>query len=843
MSIFDRNIDNLLGGVSSIAEVNRPQNKLENSINTYNSLSKGLIRRPPAELIERYETISGSLDPRDKVQLVEDTQGNKYLFEIKKLTGKLKVTNWETMEVLFNGIDGYLLCANPKKDIKIIRLSDTVVILNSEREVAAAETPNTDFIGFNNFQKTIYVKNGEYNRRYEIKLEYNGLEYTLATYDTPDESDVNAVDLTHNETIANQLLQQLQAFDYVGNSIPIDPNFFFRKRNVISYGSFSQVGLNNVDFTLTGTDGQDNNNMVVINESVRSVDDLPPFAGRNVIVRVENLQSTDTDDYYLKFLNDTSSDFIPLEGIWTETGDPSKDVGFNLDTMPIKVELNTVAVTPANIDWDDRLIGDDNTNKLPEFVGKRVNDIGFYRNRLFFVYDEFISFSESDSLFNFFKTSVVTELATAPVELQYTDNDYNPIDIATVHQDNLFLFSKERQFVISTDGNVLKNGTAYIRKVSSFKMDTEVRPLSNNDRLFFADNTERNKPVIYEYFINKEGTARIFPINDEMRNKQDGIVEKIYAFKNNIFFKFAPFRIKSPIDSYGESVVDLWSYQYETNNESEKVVDAFQKWEFKEGIPYAEVIDEDEIVFIYKDGDRLKIELNDDINREYPKSLGLVNQDNLREKIHLDSFLFIDSTESSGGTPAITYDSFLNRTSINLITLQANRGYLNSFNTFDLSLDTTVCMVVKENDFPKNQLINIIDIQDQLIVLDGDFTFEDIIIGNVYNTEIELSKFFIRDRNNSPILDGRTQLLKLSINHFETIAYEVDIIRNNRDAKTKRFDNIQANANVQKELDTGVFNVKINSRNDKTKLKIKSKDWSPLAVQGITYRVDYTKTR
>jgi hypothetical protein len=847
MSIFDRTVDNLLGGISTVSEVNRAQNELENSLNTFNSLSKGLMRRPPSQMVPKFDVslpvIVSSSFGADKTELVEDSQGNKYFFIFKQ--SNVEVLNWETGESLFSGNVPYLDNLGQNKFIKLIRLSDSVIVLNSDVTVLKDEVANTNEIGFNNFQKTIYVKNGEFNRKYEIKIEYLGTEYTLATYETPAETDVNAVDLTHNETIANQLHDQLVAFDYVTPAIPIDPTYFFRKRNVISYGSFGDIPFQTPEIIFTGTDGQDDNNMVVINKSVRSLEDLPPFTGRGAIVKIENLQTTNIDDYYLKFESD-SSEFLPLEGNWVETTDPSIDVGFDLDTMPVKFNLSTVIVTQETIDWGRKLVGDENTNKLPSFIDKKINDVGFYRNRLFFIYDEFINFTESDSLTNFFKASVITELATAPVELTYTDNNYNPIDYGIVYNDNLVLFSKERQFMVTTDGNVLKNGTTYIKKLSEFKMDTSVRALSNNDRLFFADNSNTNRPIIYEMFINREGIIRIFPINESVELEQKGNVDKIFAYRNNIFFRFKPESIFSlPLET------KLWTYQYITNNESEKVLQAFQKWDSESTIGSHQIIDEDELFLIHNNGDRVMINLDDDTNETYVmENLNLTVE---RDKVYLDSYLAISAAENSpvplpAGALPVVYDNILDRTLINLVALSNFRGHLHELTSFDLTTDST-CLVLKENvKFQKNQKIEIVDVQSNLIVLDGDVTDTDIIIGNVYNTQINLSKYILQSRAFQgapvvPILDGRTQLLKIGINHFETISYDVEVVRDNRDSKIKTFDNVQANANLEKQLDTGVFNVKINSRNEKTKLIIKSKDWSPLAVQGITYRIDFTKTR
>ena len=51
--------------------------------------------------------------------------------------------------------------------------------------------------------------------------------------------------------------------------------------------------------------------------------------------------------------------------------------------MPLVIQRTaTTTFTVKQFTYQDRRVGDDNTNPVPTFVGKRINKVLFFRNRL-----------------------------------------------------------------------------------------------------------------------------------------------------------------------------------------------------------------------------------------------------------------------------------------------------------------------------------------------------------------------------------------------------------------------------------------------------------------------------
>ena len=86
-------------------------------------------------------------------------------------------------------------------------------------------------------------------------------------------------------------------------------------------------------------------------------------------------------------------------------------------------------------------MGDLNTSPNPSFVGKTINDVFFYKNRLGMLTDGSILFSESDEYFNFFRTTVLTLLDGAPIDVGIAHTKVTTLKNAIPFQEKLMLFS------------------------------------------------------------------------------------------------------------------------------------------------------------------------------------------------------------------------------------------------------------------------------------------------------------------------------------------------------------------------------------------------------------------
>jgi hypothetical protein len=112
------------------------------------------------------------------------------------------------------------------------------------------------------------------------------------------------------------------------------------------------------------------------------------------------------DTYFAKFVAD---DGVSGTGHWLETIDQAKSVGLDADTMPHElVNTGKNAFTFRQITWTERSAGDDVTNNHPSFVGKKIKQAFFHKNRLGFLSEDNVTMSRSGEFYNFYNISAQT---------------------------------------------------------------------------------------------------------------------------------------------------------------------------------------------------------------------------------------------------------------------------------------------------------------------------------------------------------------------------------------------------------------------------------------------------
>jgi hypothetical protein len=108
-----------------------------------------------------------------------------------------------------------------------------------------------------------------------------------------------------------------------------------------------------------------------------------------------------------------------------------------------------------------RQAGDDFTNPFPSFTDRTINDVFFFKNRLGFVTDNAVIFSEADEYFNFFRTTTQQLLDSAPIDVGLSHTKVAILQHAIPFQEKLMLFSKQSQFVLR-GADVLSPKTVHI---------------------------------------------------------------------------------------------------------------------------------------------------------------------------------------------------------------------------------------------------------------------------------------------------------------------------------------------------------------------------------------------
>ena len=281
----------------------------------------------------------------------------------------------------------------------------------------------------------------------------------------------------------------------------------FTNDNVKIIGKGIYITRSSGNFNATTTNSR---LMNVVSNEVLTVEDLPKQCKHGMVIRVANSQSDD-DDYFLKFFGNNSKDG---EGVWEECAQPGVEIEFDNTTMPLQlVRTNSTTFTLSEVTWEQAQVGNthptEGTNPRPSFVGMQINKIIFFRNRLVMLSDENIIMSRPGNFFNFWAKTATTFANIDPIDIscssEYPAIVYDAIQVNA----GLLVFTKNQQFMLTTDSDVLNPSTAKLNAVSSYNFNYKTNPISLGTTVGFLDNANKYSRFFEMSRILREGEPQV----------------------------------------------------------------------------------------------------------------------------------------------------------------------------------------------------------------------------------------------------------------------------------------------------------------------------------------------
>jgi len=291
-------------------------------------------------------------------------------------------------------------------------------------------------------------------------------------------------------------------------------------------GSVIRLKSSDGPFKIRVEDGLANEGLGLAYQEVASITDLPKSCFNNFSIKVKGDADIDQDDYFVRFSTKDKSEFG--EGTWVETIGWTRDesesgeltaIESTLDatTMPVTLvpvftgdditsfklqtpEEDLNPTPPETSGWKARAAGNDETNPFPSFVGSTINDVFFFKNRLGFLTDSNVIFSEADEYFNFFRTTTQQLLDSAPIDVGLSHTKVARLQYAKAFQEKLMLFSDSSQFVLR-GADVLSPKTVAISPVSEYDTTDNVEPLVLGNYIYFPFNRDQYVGM-YEYYVD-----------------------------------------------------------------------------------------------------------------------------------------------------------------------------------------------------------------------------------------------------------------------------------------------------------------------------------------------------
>jgi len=256
------------------------------------------------------------------------------------------------------------------------------------------------------------------------------------------------------------------------------------------------------DFQIGTKDGLADQGLGLVYKEVGNITDLPSKSYHGFRVKVRGDTELVQDDYYVKFEVHDEEAFG--EGTWVEDIGYGVKTELNATTMPLQLVPDATFTnwTLDVTDWSDRLVGDDETNPAPTFVGSKINDMFFFKNRLGILTNDSVVFSEADEFFNFWRATVLQLLDSSRIDVGVSHTRVSILKHAVPFQEKLLLFSENTQFVLR-GSDLLTPKTVNITPATEYNSTPEIRPIVLNNYVYFP--FKRNGYAgVTEYYVDND---------------------------------------------------------------------------------------------------------------------------------------------------------------------------------------------------------------------------------------------------------------------------------------------------------------------------------------------------
>jgi hypothetical protein len=499
-------VPNLIQGISQQPDGQRDPSQGEIQINGVSSLAEGLRKRDGSQVLAKVADVPFG---DAFIHSILRDENEEYLAVITKTAVKVYDLAGVEKTVSAPGGYGYLSTVTSARDqIRATSIADYTFVLNTAVKPAmdAALSPITPRPAAH--EALVWIKAANYGQTYTVTLENTTAEVKTASAAViVAGSTVTEVKISAAE-IAEQIKEGLKTVAGV---------------TITRFGSVLWF-TSSTPFTIAASDARANADITAITNSVQAFTELPTIAPKGYLVEVTGDPGNKWDGYFVQFKpRDGVGDFG--EGAWNETVAPGSEYKLNPATMPhvlVRKPDGTFHFGPMDGStvgtvklpkWGERTAGDYETAPDPSFVGKTINDVFVFRNRLGVLADESVVLSRPGEFFSFFPETVTTTLESDPIDLRASNNRVSVLRYAVPVQDQLIVFSAQYQFLLSGGDMALTSTTARITVLTNYEVDVRVRPqLFGSGIIFVQANGQWSR--FQDYRFRGAGTATMATADD-----------------------------------------------------------------------------------------------------------------------------------------------------------------------------------------------------------------------------------------------------------------------------------------------------------------------------------------
>jgi hypothetical protein len=260
-------------------------------------------------------------------------------------------------------------------------------------------------------------------------------------------------------------------------------------------------------------------------------------------------------------------------GAWEEARDPALTQNeIDARTMPhALVREDNGTFTFAPFSWAQRRVGDASTNPPPLFIGRKIMDVMFVQNRLGLLADEQTILSATSDYGNFWRNTLTTLVASDPVTVSPNTAEITLLQYAIPFGDSVMLFAEKDQLKLAWGEAGLDPDSVSLTPVTSYYINTKVRPQKlGRDVYFAADNASNTR--VYEYFNRMVNEAAQIDAADVTGHVPRYIPSGIRGMTVDV--------VNDAVFAYPGTDGSMFVYKFVWQDANTKVQSSWSRWDF-----------------------------------------------------------------------------------------------------------------------------------------------------------------------------------------------------------------------------------------------------------------------
>ena len=807
MSVISRSIPTLLRGISQSSDALKQADHADIQDNADSNPVLGLTKRSGSQFLA---SVGSSTLGNVHIQTINRDASEQYVAIFSN--GNVKVYELDGTEKTVTKPDGtaYLNTSDPRSVMKTVTIADFTFVVNTS--IVTGMDSALSNSASNITQAIVFI--------------------TQATADTTYSVTVDGVTVTDNTAGNNPL-----STDTVASDLAAGLNSGLTGFTIARNGPVIHIKkTDGSDFSIDGTDTQGNTKMTVIKNSVQQFTDLPNVSPNGYVVEITGDEGTNFDNYYVKFT--TNNGNALEEGQWEETVEAGISFKFDYATMPhvlirqadgnfrfARVDGDTYTLSGTTYTlpkWGERVVGDLESSPNPSFIGNKINNVFFFRNRLGFLAADNVILSTVSEFFNFFSETVISVLDTEPIDVAASHTKVAILKHAVTMGEKLILFSEQTQFVLSSSADNLTPSTANVLVQTEFESNAAAQPVGSGSSIYFL--TKKGSFAgIREYIIagNQQIQDAANTTIHVPRLIPSGIFKMAVSNNQDILVLLGT---ENPNKLY----VNRWLY----GDGFSKALNAWFTYTFNSNRSILN------IDFIGTDLIMVVEEANGVTLEKIPFETNF-REPNADFEYHLDHKV----TEATTGV-SVSYSS---GTGLSTFTVPYRlRANMNIVGRYLANGETSTFVDAQGNTktLTSGQALtstNTTNGSTSTITATGDFRNSKFIIGEPYEMHYRFSQQRLTQGGGgaTELISGRLQIHHFYIKYEDSGFFQVEVTPENRDTSLHKFTGRllgAASASIgQINLDTGTFKVPIMSKSDRVNIDVKNNTFLPTLLASAEY--------